>query len=132
VGIGAVIVSPEGERHEVSRAGAARACNNQAEAQALIAALVEALALGARDVVIHTDSDVVVQQVAGSARTSIARLAGLFAQARALMDRFERVELRLVPRHRNTDADALARAAVGLAPKLDPTAAERRRRRRRR
>lgn len=117
IGVGALLVAPDGTRHTLSLEAAERGCNNEAEARALIVALETALDLGARDVSIQCDSDVVVQQVAGAARTKIERLASLFEHARALLARFERAELRLVPRARNRDADTLARAALGLGPK---------------
>ena len=129
IGLGAVLVSPDGERRELSQAGPRLGCNNEAEAHALLLALRTALDLDVRTAVITCDSNVVVQQVAGSARTAIARLAPLFEEARALMARFERVELLLVPRRKNGEADALARAAVGLAPKPPMPARGRHRRR---
>jgi ribonuclease HI len=44
----------------------------------------------------------------------ITRLAALFDEARALLSSFEQASLRWIPRHRNVEADALARAAMGL------------------
>ena len=117
IGLGALLVAPDGTRHTLSQEAAERGDNNEAEARALIAALEVALSLGAREISVQCDSDVVVQQVAGSERTKIERLASLFERARDLLGRFERAELRLVPRARNTDADVLARAALGLGPK---------------
>ena len=111
-----MLLAPDGSVHTLSREHG-RGCNNEAEAHALIAALTAALELGARQLVIHCDSDVVVQHVVGSKRTTVARLAPLFERARALVACFARVQLELVPRHRNVDADVLARAAVGLPPK---------------
>jgi ribonuclease HI len=47
----------------------------------------------------------------------IARLAPLFEEARRALLAFESVRWQWIPRHRNGQADTLARAAVGLAPK---------------
>jgi ribonuclease HI len=47
----------------------------------------------------------------------VARLAHVFDEARALIATFTQVELRWVPRHRNCEADTLARAALGLPDK---------------
>jgi ribonuclease HI len=59
----------------------------------------------------------------------VARLAALFDEARALMGRFERASVHWLPRHRNAEADALARAALGLGPKPAHKPTSRRRRR---
>jgi ribonuclease HI len=45
----------------------------------------------------------------------IARLATLFEAARAQMQDFDELVLQWVPRHRNTEADALARMAHSAA-----------------
>jgi ribonuclease HI len=118
IGVGAVLVAPDGTRHTVSRKSEHTGCNNEAEIRALIAALEHAHSLGARNLHVQCDSDVVVQHVVGGKHTEVARLAPLFAEARAWWGRMERAELVLVPRRHNADADALARAAVGLLPKV--------------
>lgn len=70
--------------------------------------------LQARHLAIFTDSSILVEQLVPSPRPirPIARLADLFDQARAMLAGFEQVQLRWLPRHRNTQADALAREAL--------------------
>ena len=46
---------------------------------------------------------------------TIARLAELFDSARAWLARFDSVQWQWIPRHRNSAADTLARAAL-VAP----------------
>ncbi|MDB5893738.1 MAG: ribonuclease [Rhodoferax sp.] len=82
-----------------------------------MAALTMARAHGARVVRLHCDNSIVVAELAGTAARPMARLGPLFDAARALAALFERVSMVWIPRHRNAEADALARAAVGLAPK---------------
>ena len=65
-----------------------------------------------------SDSSVLVEQLGAQAVAPIARLAPLFDEARRVLQRFAQVDLQWVPRHRNGAADALARAALGLAPKV--------------
>jgi ribonuclease HI len=79
-----------------------------------MAVLQTLLGLQARRLAIFTDSSVLVEQLAPSPRPTrpIVRLADLFDQARAMLAEFEHVQLRWIPRHRNTEADALARAAL--------------------
>ena len=113
--IGAVIVSPSGARHTIARIAGRRGCSNQAEALALIAALEEAERLGARRVHVYCDNSVVIAQTVGPDRTAIPRLRDVYAAARERIARFEHVELTWIPRHKNREADALARSSLGLA-----------------
>ncbi len=115
--IGAVILSPGGQCHRLSEALQASGCNNEAELRALIAALRKLSDLHADRLAIFTDSSILVEQLSPARRPCrpIARLAPLFDSARALLAGFEQVRLHWVPRHRNTEADALARAAFESA-----------------
>jgi ribonuclease HI len=83
-----------------------------------MAALTLARDLGARSLTVRTDSQVLLEQLgpptAKPARP-IARLSQLFEAARAQMQDFDELVLQWVPRHRNTEADALARMAHSAA-----------------
>ncbi|KAF7599330.1 MAG: ribonuclease H [Candidatus Dactylopiibacterium carminicum] len=105
IGLGGVLLAPDQRRHEFSEAAGRSGCNNEAEARALLSLLRHAKALGARALVVHSDSDVVV------------RLAPLFAELREAMRAFVSLELKWLPQHRNQQADGLARAALGLPPR---------------
>lgn len=117
MGLGAVIVAPDGTRHILSQATAEHGCNNEAELRALMAALRAARSHGARALHVCSDSSVVVEQLVVAGTPSIARLAPMFDEARALLRSFDDATLTWIPRHRNGEADALARAALGFAPK---------------
>jgi len=112
--LGAVITAPDGTRQLLSQVCPDQGCNNEAELRALMAVLQTLLGLQARRLAIFTDSSVLVEQLAPSPRPTrpIVRLADLFDQARTMLAEFEHVQLRWIPRHRNTEADALARAAL--------------------
>jgi len=119
---GAVITCPAGQAHTLSRALHAVGCNNEAELRALMAALAEALALGAKQVQVFTDNSILVEQLRARADGElqvrpVARLEALFCEARSQIQAFDEVRLTWVPRHRNAQADALARSALGLVPK---------------
>lgn len=117
MGLGAVVTAPDGSCHPLSIAAEGRGCNNEAELRALMAAMRYARQQGAAALLIHCDNSVVVQQLAGTATEPFLRLAWLFEEVRAELRSFESTRLVWIPRHRNRDADALARAAVGLLPK---------------
>jgi ribonuclease HI len=127
MGAGVVITAPDGTRHALSQAGHAVGCNNEAELRALMLALGELKALGATAVRAYSDNSILVEQLGGTAARPIARMAALYEAARDLLDSFEAASLHWVPRHRNQEADALARAALGFGPKPPPRPKHRRR-----
>jgi len=117
IGLGALLLSPEGERIELSNAAGRIGCSNEAELLALCSALEEVGSLGARHIYIRGDSDFVVRHLRGEQRTGIAPLLDLVVRTEALLAGFESFSLEWVPRHRNRDADRLSRAALGLPDK---------------
>jgi ribonuclease HI len=129
IGLGALLLGPEGQRMDMSEPGGRSGCNNEAELLALGRALEIALAAGARHLVVKGDSDFAVRHLRGEAHTEVPRLVGLIDGTRALLARFTSVRLEWVPRHRNPDADRLSRAAIGLPdkPPLRPVSRRRRR-----
>lgn len=114
IGLGAVLSAPDGQRYEISEPARQNGSNNEAELLALCALLELADSLGAKRLCISSDSDVAVRYVLGLASTQVAQLLPLIARAQQLASGFARFELRWVPQHRNREADALARKALGL------------------
>lgn len=119
MGLGAVVVAPDGSRHTLSQSPQDTGCNNEAELRAVTMALEALRARGATHAKVHSDNSIVVAQLGtgtGQAAEPVARLAVMFDAARAAAT-FESVELVWIPRSRNTEADMLARAALGVGPK---------------
>ena len=114
MGLGAVFTEPNGTRHTLSLKALETGCNNEAELRALMVTLQALKLRDAHPLLIHCDNSVVVEQVRGDARKPIVRLATLFDEARALLNTFEHATLVWIPSHRNSEADALARAALGV------------------
>lgn len=138
MGLGAVLVGPGGtEPHHISELTTSAGCNNEAELRALLRALQwlgqqQHVVVAATTVRVVSDSSVLVEQLGAPAAAPIARLAPLVDEVRCVLQRFARVDLQWVPRHRNGAADALARAALGLATKVATPAGQVTKRRRRR
>lgn len=130
MGIGVVLLAPDGRRSEKSSLIGGSGCNNEAELHALAAALEMACAAGARRLVLRGDGDVALRYVRGPEHTEVIRLLPLIERARAWLARFDEVQLIWVPRHRNPEADRLARQALGLPAKPVPAPRKRRRSRR--
>ena len=86
--------------------------NNVAEYRALLLGLRQARELGATDVEVVGDSELIAKQLQGLYKVRKEDLRPLHEQARALMSQFERFSIRTVPRAQNARADALVNAAL--------------------
>lgn len=120
MGLGAVLTAPDGARHRLSESPAGRGCNNEAELRALIAALQAVQSWGGRTVCAYSDNRVLVDHLTGKPTGPFTRLAGLFDDARRLLATFEDATVAWIPAHRNGEADALARQALGLSGRPAP------------
>ena len=115
--IGAVVIDPSTTPPTRLAAVSERigtTTNNVAEYKALIAGLQAAQRFSPSVVHVRADSKLVIEQLAGRWKVKQPHLKPLHAQARALLDGFERVDLAHVPREENTEADALVNAALDL------------------
>ena len=88
--------------------------NNQAEYEALIAALELAISLGAQEVLCHLDSELVVKQVTGEFRVKNRELQKLWNKVQELCQRFGKISFVNVPRTNMyiQKADALVNEAL--------------------
>lgn len=83
------------------------ATNNIAEWTALLEGLKAAVALGVDELAVRMDSELVVKQLSGAYRVKHPGLIPLHAQAKSLLRKFARVDVRHVPRKQNAAADAV-------------------------
>lgn len=110
--IGGVIRDDEGKLLKEISECLGHSTNNVAEYTALIRALEEARALGARRVAAHSDSLLLVKQMSGEYRVKHPNLKPLHARAQALAAGFEEFRFRHVPREENREADRQANLAL--------------------
>jgi ribonuclease HI len=113
--IGAVVTDPTTEPPAVLATVSERigvATNNVAEYRAVIAGLQAARPYQARVVHLRADSMLVIRQLEGVWRIKQPHLRPLHAEAKALLDAYEVVDLAHVPREQNVDADLLVNAAL--------------------
>ena len=89
-----------------------KATNNVAEYQALIHALRFAIARGASDVRVFSDSELVVKQMNGQYKVKHPDMIPLHREARLLIGKLPKVSLSHVRREQNRDADRLANRAL--------------------
>ena len=89
--------------------------NNVAEYRALLLGLERARALGATEVEVVNDSELIAKQINGQYKVKHAGLKPLHAEALRALAGFERWQVRTVPRAQNAAADALVNAALDAA-----------------
>jgi len=111
--IGAVIQDERGEVVSRISQSIGYATNNQAEYRAIIAALEEAVRLGAGEVDIKSDSELVVKQLKGRYRVKKATLRPLYQEVVKLIGSLEAFTITHIPREQNREADRLANGALG-------------------
>ena len=110
--IGVVVSSHDGEVLDELAEPIGVATNNVAEYRALLRGLERARALGAREVEIVNDSELVARQVNGVYKVKHPAMKPLHAEVTAALRTFDRWRIRSVPRAQNARADELVNAAL--------------------
>jgi ribonuclease HI len=110
--IGVVVSDPDGSVIDELGERIGVATNNVAEYRALLRGLERAAALGAREVELVNDSELVARQVTGVYKVKHPAMKSLHEQAISALRGFERWEIRSVPRAQNARADALVNQAL--------------------
>jgi ribonuclease HI len=108
----AVISDPDGTVLAEPTQALGTATNNVAEYRAVLLGLTRAAELGASEVELVNDSELVARQIQGLYKVRNAALRPLHEQALAALRAFERWSIRSVPREQNVDADALVNATL--------------------
>ena len=90
--------------------------NNVAEYRGLLLGLERARELGATEVEVVNDSELVAKQVNGEYKVKSPDMAALHEQALRALERVRRWSIRSVPRAQNAAADALVNRALDDAP----------------
>jgi len=113
--IGVVLSDREGRVLEEVAETIGVATNNVAEYRAVLRGLERAIALGAREVEIVGDSELVARQLTGAYKVKHPAIKRLHQEAIAALRGLERWRIRSVPRAQNARADALVNAALDAA-----------------
>jgi ribonuclease HI len=92
------------------------ASNNVAEYRALLLGLARARVLGAEEVEVVNDSELIAKQVQGAYKVKHPAMRPLHAEAMRALASFDRWRIRSVPRAQNAHADALVNATLDGAP----------------
>jgi ribonuclease HI len=108
----AVLTTPDGEVVDEAAERLGHATNNVAEYRGLLLGVERARALGATEVEVINDSELVAHQVNGRYRVKHPDLIGLHRAALDALAGFDAWSLTPVPRRDNADADALVNQAL--------------------
>ena len=111
----AVLSSPSGEVIDEQAQLLGTATNNVAEYRALLLGLERARELGADEIEVVGDSELIAKQVQGIYKVKHPAMRPLHLEAMQALRAFERWSIRTVPRAQNAEADALVNAALDQA-----------------
>jgi ribonuclease HI len=109
---GAVVSTPEGDVLDEAAEAIGVATNNVAEYRGLLLGLQRARELGASEVEVVNDSELVAKQVNGVYKVKHPDMKPLHAAALKALGAFDRWSIRSVPRAQNAAADALVNQAL--------------------
>ncbi|MCW3034473.1 MAG: ribonuclease [Solirubrobacterales bacterium] len=110
-----VISSPDGETLAEHAELLGRATNNVAEYRALLLGLAKASELGADEVEVIGDSELIAKQVQGRYKVKHEAMKPLYLEAMKALRAFRSWSIRTVPRAQNKRADALVNEALDNA-----------------
>ena len=108
-------LTPEGEELTERSAFLGEATNNVAEYRALLLGLELARELGAREVEVACDSELVARQIGGEYKVKHAGLKPLYLEAMRSLRDFDRWSVRAVRREGNVRPDELVNEALDEA-----------------
>lgn len=111
-GIGIVLLRETGDVCCAGGRFLGECTNNVAEYEALIWGLRSAAHCGMTELLVRADSELVVKQMRGEYRVKHPGLQPLYAKAKEAARAFARIRYEHVRREQNTQADALANAAM--------------------
>ena len=110
--IGVVVSEPDGTVIDEVAERIGVATNNVAEYRAVLKGIERAQALGAGEIELIGDSELVARQLTGAYKVKHAAMQELHGQAMALLRGFDAWSIESVPRARNAEADRLVNEAL--------------------
>lgn len=113
--VAAVLSTPDGEVVADAKETIGVASNNVAEYKALLLGLQRARELGASEVEVVNDSELIQKQINGEYKVKHPDMKPLYAESMSALAAFDSWQVRSVPRAQNKDADALVNQALDAA-----------------
>ena len=117
VGVGLQLKAPTGERIEHAIRLDFPASNNEAEYEAILASIDLTISVSSENIIIQSDSQLVVRQVNGEYETRDQCMAKYVCLVKLQLESFAAWKLEHIPRGSNEKANALAAVAASLPTK---------------
>ncbi|CAL2247787.1 unnamed protein product [Prunus armeniaca] len=117
-GAGLVLTTPDGGKVKYALRFNFRTSNNEAEYEALLAGLQLANSMSAKQISIHSDSQLIVNQITADFAAKDASMSAYLSAAHQLLEKFQAYKIRQIPRSENSHADALSRLASAINDKI--------------
>lgn len=111
-GIGVVILGSDGQGVEEIAESVKRCTSNEAEYHALLRGIRRARQLGARDLTIKSDSELLVKQLNGAYKVKSPNLLPLCREVMAELRQLAKWKVEHAPREENSRADMLASLGI--------------------
>jgi ribonuclease HI len=115
-GVGVTLASPDGEKFQYAIKLDFVTTNNEAEYEAVLAGLSIAREMGARNIEIRIDSQVIVSHIQGLSEAQGEKMIQYLNKVREYQSTFDRTALTKIPREDNVQVDALSKMGSGTGP----------------
>ncbi|CAL9025280.1 unnamed protein product [Prunus brigantina] len=117
-GASLVLTTPDGVKIEYALRFSFRTSNNKAEYEALLASHRLEKSMIAKQISIHSDSQLIVNQIMADFAAKDVSMSTYMSTTHQLFQKFKAYEIRQLPRTENSHADALARLAFAINDKV--------------
>lgn len=116
---GFIISNPAGNQIEAKAFFLGKTTNNIAEYTALIKALEATKKIDAEQLMIFSDSELLVRQINGRYKVKSEQIKPLYQQAIGLLEKFDNWKVQHVTREKNKEADRLVNQALNLGHDIE-------------
>jgi phosphoribosylglycinamide formyltransferase-1 len=116
---GFIISNPAGNQIEAKGFFLGKTTNNIAEYTALIKALEAIQKIGTEQLIVFSDSELLVRQINGQYKVKSEQIKPLHQQAVGLLEKFENWKVQHVTRDKNKEADRLVNQALNLGHDIE-------------
>lgn len=117
-GAGIVLLAADGTTHRFGEY-LGETTNNVAEYRAMLIGMQKAADLGIRDLLVRSDSELIVKQIKGLYKVKSPHLQDLYFAVMKKIPSFDKVIFEHVPREENGDADRMANLAIDAKDKVE-------------